>query len=235
MKNVAIVLAGGMGKRMNSDVPKQYMELDGYPVLYYTLSAFQNSFFDKIILVTRKGDEEYCRTTFVDKYNFYKVKHIIAGGEERYNSVMNGLKKVGSDCGYVYIHDGARPFVDNAIFDRMREALKTNDACIAAVAAKDTIKVVNESMEVIDTPDRKTLYQVQTPQAFELKLIVTAYARLEKDMVKFKNISITDDAMVVERYTDAKVKVVEGSYNNIKITSPEDLIVGENIIRSLVK
>lgn len=231
MKNTAIILAGGVGKRMGTNIPKQYIELCGKPVLYYTIKAFEDSFIDEIVLVTRKGDEEFCQNEIVNKFDFKKVKTIVSGGKERYHSVINGIKAAGQ-CDYIYIHDGARPFVDNDILNRMQEVLKNAKACIAAMPVKDTIKVVNKEMTVVDTPPRDSLYMIQTPQAFNSKLIQQAYNNLEEELLVNDSLPITDDAMVVERYTDEPVIIAMGSYNNIKITSPEDIQIGEEIIKN---
>lgn len=235
MINKAIILAGGTGKRMNSNVPKQYMELHGKPILYYTIKAFQESFFDEIVLVCLENDIDYCRENIVNKYNFTKVSHIVAGGKERYHSVINGIKAVG-ESDYIYIHDGARPFATNEIFQNIKNTLESNDACIAAVAVKDTIKLVDSNGTVVDTPSREMLYQVQTPQAFKASLIIEAYNKLEASINNnsLNGLKITDDAMVVEHFTDAKVVISEGSYNNIKITSPEDIDFGEAILNKLL-
>lgn len=135
-KTAAVVLAAGKGKRMNSDVPKQFMLLREKPVLYYSLQTFQDSFVDEIILVTEKGEEEYCRKEIVDKYHLTKVKHITAGGTERYFSVANGLEAVSEDCAYIFIHDGARPFVTGQIINDALENVRVHKACVGGDAGK---------------------------------------------------------------------------------------------------
>ena len=216
---------------MNSDVAKQYLPLKGRPVLFYCMNTFQKSFIDEIILVCAEDDIEYCRQEIVDKYSFDKVTHIVAGGKERYNSVYNGLLAI-EESDYVYIHDGARPFVDMDMLERVLDEVKVHKACITGVPVKDTIKVSDADGFVCDTPNRSSLYQVQTPQVFEYKLIKDAYKEVldkEKEL-REKGISITDDAMIVEAVSDVKVKIVEGSYRNIKITTPEDMIVAASFI-----
>lgn len=218
-KNTAIVLAAGQGKRMKSSVQKQYLLIKEKPVLYYTLNAFEKSpLISEIVLVTGKDEIEYCRKEIVEKYGFSKVSSIVAGGKERYHSVYEGIRAIaGTD--YVYIHDGARPFVTEEILRRADRAVQSHGACVVGMPVKDTIKRVDAENFAVETPDRRTLWQIQTPQVFEYDLIRTAYEKLMESEPE----GITDDAMVVETMTDRRVKLVEGSYRNIKITTPEDL------------
>lgn len=231
-KTVAVVLAAGQGKRMHSNVQKQYLLLQDKPVIYYALKTFQDNFIDEIILVTGKGEEAYCQKEIVEKYNFSKVKKIVAGGRERYHSVANGLKAIEGE-GYVFIHDGARPFVTEEILMRAYDAVKEYRACVVGMPVKDTIKIADENKFAEMTPNRETIWQIQTPQVFDIKLAKEAYGRLleEEEELKEKGIRITDDAMVVETLLRHPVKLVEGSYENIKITTPEDL----NIARYLIE
>ncbi len=238
MKTTAIVLSAGRGTRMNSDVAKQYLPLKGRPVLFYCMDTFQKSFIDEIILVCAEEDIDYCKEEIVDKYGFSKVSKIVPGGKERYNSVFNGLCAISDGPGkaseesYVFIHDGARPFVDMDMLERVLDEVKVHKACITGVPVKDTIKVSDADGFVCDTPNRSSLYQVQTPQVFDYKLIKDAYKEVldkEKEL-REKGVSITDDAMIVEAVSDIKVKIVEGSYRNIKITTPEDMIVAASFI-----
>lgn len=222
MKNTAIILAAGKGKRMQSDVPKQYLLLEGHPVLFYSIRAFEESFIDEIILVTGKDEIEYCRQEIVDKYGFQKVKKIVAGGKERYHSVYEGLKAI-EHADYVYIHDGARPFVTNEILERVRKEVEKHKACVVGMPVKDTIKIAGEGNLVKDTPDRKNVWQIQTPQTFSYALVKEAYDKL----MKKEDDGITDDAMVVEKMLQHPIRLVEGSYENIKITTPEDLRIGK--------
>lgn len=228
---VAIVLAAGSGKRMHSDIPKQYMMLSGKPVLYYSLKAFDDSPIDEIVLVTAEKDIDYCRKEIVEKYGIQKVAHIVAGGTERYHSVWNGICRI-DGCDYLFIHDGARPFLTQDMIERVIDCVRQYEACVAAMPVKDTIKQVSEEMEVIATPRRDRLYQIQTPQAFSFELIRRAYEKLinnEEDVIK-KGIVITDDSMVVETLMQHKVRIAEGSYDNIKITTPEDILAAESLL-----
>ena len=218
----AIVLAAGKGSRMNSDIPKQYMKINGREVLYYSLKVFEDSLVDDIILVVGKEDIDFCRNNIVEKYNINKVVNIVAGGEERYWSVKNGLNTaVGAD--YVLVHDGARPCIDIGMVHRLMKEVLVSNACTVGVPAKDTIKIVDSNNYGIDTPDRKTLWQVQTPQCFLYDELLAAYDEMEKTNCN----NITDDTMIVERFLDRKSKLIMGDYKNIKITTPEDILVAD--------
>lgn len=241
-KRTAIVLSAGSGKRMNSDTKKQYLLINEKPVIYYSLKAFQDScIIDDIILVASADDLAYVKEEIVDKYCFKKVTHITAGGKERYNSVYNGLMQC-KDSEYVFIHDGARPFINEEILKRAMSELEKHGSAVVGMPVKDTIKVVNAELEVVDTPNRKNVWQVQTPQCFKSNIVIPAYERLIEEetsgQLLKRGIQVTDDAMVVETFGDEesgkiiKVKLVEGSYENIKITTPEDLGIAELFVRT---
>lgn len=219
-KYAAIVLAAGSGKRMNSQVHKQYLIIQDRPVLYYSLKAFEDSAVDEIVLVVGKGEEKFCRKEIVDKYGISKVKAIVEGGKERYHSVFEGLKQT-SDADYVLIHDGARPFVNQDIVRRCMQEVQKYQACVVGMPVKDTIKIADEEGYAKQTPDRKNVWMIQTPQTFSYALIYEAY----EEMLKTEDTAITDDAMVLERIKGKKSKLIEGSYRNIKITTPEDLLI----------
>lgn len=225
-KCTAIVLAAGQGKRMGTKVQKQYLEIEGKPVLYYSLKAFEDSLvIDEIVLVVGENQKEYCEKEIVSKYGITKVKEIVQGGAERYNSVWNGLQEV--EEGYIFIHDGARPFVNEEILQRVYAEVLAEKACVVGMPVKDTIKIANAEGYADTTPDRNLLWQIQTPQVFETSLVKKAYKKLmEQD-----NIKVTDDAMVVEQMLGNKVKLVIGSYENIKITTPEDLKIAEIFLK----
>lgn len=235
-RNAAIVLAAGKGKRMNADRPKQYLLLDGKPILYYSLKAMEDSFIDRIILVTAAEDMEYCRKEIVEKYKLRKVASITAGGKERYHSVWNGICQV-KECDYLFIHDGARPFLTQDILDDAYRCVKKYDACVAAVSVKDTIKQVDGSGRVTHTPRRDELYQMQTPQTFRFSLIKEAYEGLirQEEELKKNGIAITDDAMAVETVTSHEVRISKGAYTNIKITTPEDIWTAESLLKYIEK
>ena len=231
-KTTAIVLAAGQGKRMHSDVSKQYLLLRERPLLYYSLKVFQESFVDEIILVVGQNEESYCRREIVEKFHITKVKKIVEGGRERYHSVANGLRKAEGE-GYVFIHDGARPFLTEDILERAYESVQKYNACVVGMPVKDTIKIADEKGFAQTTPNRELIWQVQTPQVFEMKLAKNAYEELliKEEELKARGIQITDDAMVVETLLHHPVKLVEGSYENIKITTPEDLKVADSFLK----
>nr|WP_212382129.1 2-C-methyl-D-erythritol 4-phosphate cytidylyltransferase [Alkaliphilus sp. B6464] len=227
LKTSAIIVAAGKGRRMGREYNKQYILLGNKPIVAHTIEVFEDSsLIDEIILVVGKGEVDLIKQIIIDKYNFKKVISIVEGGDRRQDSVYNGLRAIGNNCNIVLIHDGARPFITDSIIEEGIDVANKTGACIAAVPVKDTIKVSNESMDVVNTPNRETLWAVQTPQVFKYQLVMDAYEKLQNS-----NIEATDDAMIIERlgYT---VKIIKGSYENIKITTPEDLILGEGILKN---
>ncbi len=235
VKSTAIVLAAGQGKRMNSSVQKQYLLLKDRPVIYYSLKAFEESEVTDIVLVTGESEIDYCQREIVERYGISKGRWVTAGGSERDHSVANGLSAICWECGYVFIHDGARPLIDADIIGRAFDAVRESAACIVGMPVKDTIKLSDENGYVGSTPDRSRVWQVQTPQAFEYGLITKAYKKLIADekALEVENIAITDDAMAVEHFGGVPVKLVEGSYKNIKITTPEDLKIAEALLEKM--
>lgn len=230
-KTAGIILAAGRGSRMKSEVQKQYLPLGGRPVLFYALQTFQDSFLDEIILVTGVGEGEYCRREIVEKYGFDKVSRITEGGAQRYHSVFSGLLALQA-CDYVFIHDGARPFVTREMLERALRVVRAEKACILGMPVKDTIKLADEQGFAAATPRRDRVWMVQTPQVFSFPLVRDAYAAFleqEQDLLQ-AGIGMTDDAMVVEHFTDTRVRLLEGSYDNIKITTPEDMVIAERIL-----
>ena len=237
-KCTAIVLAAGQGKRMGTSVQKQYIELYDKPVIYYTLNAFEQSeIIDRVILVVGADQEAYVQKEIVDKYGLGKVCRIVAGGEERYDSVWRGLcalreieENILSEekTSYVFIHDGARPFITEEMLERGLEGTRKTGACVLGMPSKDTVKLADKNAFVESTPERNYVWTVQTPQIFLYSLIKTAH-----DKIRRKDMSnITDDAMVIEQETGVKVALAKGSYQNIKITTPEDLWIAEAFLRS---
>lgn len=222
-----VILAGGSGKRMNSDIPKQYIDLGGKPVLYYSLYEFSESNVDKIIIVAGENDIDYVKTHIVDKYGIKKVENVIAGGKERYNSVYNSLKAI-CETDYVLIHDGARPFIKREIINAMIDDVKNNKASIAAVPVKDTIKMTDGNNNIVSTIPRKNLWRIQTPQAFDYKMLFAAY---EKVFMNNAQENITDDSMIWEYvYKNIPVKIFVSDYNNFKITTSEDMIYAKALM-----
>lgn len=247
----AIVLAAGSGRRMKSDVPKQYMPLGGRPLIWYALHAVEeSSVIDDCILVACQEDilNGYVREQIVERYGFHKVTSIVPGGAERYDSVYSALRMLADEKmseiteergtsggdGYVFIHDGARPFLTEDILRRCLAEVERTGACVAGMPVKDTIKIADGKGYAARTPDRALLWQIQTPQVFETALITQAYERLmrEKDRLADAGIQITDDAGVVETLMERPVKLVEGSYRNIKVTTPEDIAMAEAFLNS---
>ena len=220
----AVVVAAGKGRRMKSDIDKQFIELKGRSIVERTVEKFEKcSVIDEIVLVT--GAEHVDELDEMKtKCGWQKVSKVICGGKERQHSVYNGLCALRNDTDIVLIHDGVRPFIKNEEIELMAEMASEKKACVLAARVKDTIKVCDENGKVISTPDRSTLWAMQTPQAFEYSLIKEAYEKLEEgDMV-------TDDASVAEK-AGIDVFIVEGGYDNIKITTPEDLYIAEAILK----
>ena len=219
----AIILAGGKGKRMGANVSKQYIQINGKPILYYTLKRFSNcKDIDRIILVLPNDEIDYCKEEVLDKYSL-KVDLIVEGGKERQDSVNNALEQI-IDDEIVLIHDGARPFVSQRIIDEGIKYARLYGASAPGVMPKDTIKIKNDENFSLSTPDRNTLVAIQTPQVFKLNIIKDCHRK-----VKEENLKVTDDTMVVELYGN-KVYLYEGDYTNIKVTTPEDLILAEKLI-----
>ena len=231
MKNTAIVLAAGKGSRMKSDIKKQYMLLLDRPVLCYSLDVFENSpRIDEIVLVCGAGEEEWCRQEIVEAYHYKKIKAVVAGGKERYHSVYEGLKAADIESGTVLIHDGARPLIDGMMICRLLDEVIKCHACVAAVPVKDTIKIGGADGYVEETLPRDRLWMIQTPQVFDYRMIFEAYRKVIQ--IEDPEVKITDDAMILEYTGGPRVKLVEGSYENIKITTQEDLLVAGVFIKN---
>ena len=230
MKNSVIIVAAGSGKRMKSTIAKQYIELKGRTILSYTVETFEKSDnIDEIILVTSQEAIDFVTKNIVNKYQFTKVNAVVAGGAERQDSVYNGLKKVSKDTDVVLIHDGVRPFVNDSYITKLESIAMEFGACVLGAPVKDTIKICDSEGYIVDTPNRSTLWLAQTPQCFKYDVIINAYEKAYKE-----GYTGTDDSVLVEK-TGVKVKMVEGDYNNIKITTPEDLYIGEVILENLLK
>ena len=226
----AVVLAAGQGKRMHTSVAKQFLELKGRPLITYALSTFQKSPVHEIVLVTGSEYLDYCQKEIVEAYGFTKVKAVVAGGRERYHSVYEGLKALDRLGGVdsVLIHDGARPLVRETIIRRSIDGVREFKACVAGMPVKDTIKICDADGFGAGTPDRSSLRQIQTPQSFSFPLILDAYRRILSRPEGQEG--ITDDAMVIESMTDCRVKLIQGDYQNIKVTTPEDILIAEALL-----
>ncbi len=219
--NIAILLAAGSGKRMKSDIPKQFLEIEGKMIFKHSLDVFERSaVIDGVVVVTDKDHVPFVED---ETKEYAKVKAVIEGVAERYLSVIRGLLYIEENltCDIVMIHDAARPYIDEEMLARLKEDTEKYGACIAAVPVKDTIKIADNDGFIKETPARETLYAAQTPQSFKFSLVLDAYKKLvEKYLNEAK---VTDDAQVVEMMTGSKVKLTLGSYSNNKITVPEDL------------
>ena len=223
--NTAIILAAGRGTRMKSEMNKQYLVLKGKPIIVHTLRVFQDSpFIDEIILVVNKNEREICQTKILDKYQYSKITKVIHGGDERQKSVLNGLMEIEENTEIVLIHDGARPLVTQDMIQRCVEGAKIFGAVSVGVPIKETIKIMTKDKFVSYTPIREDVWITQTPQAFKIDIIKNAH-----ELAIEREIFGTDDAMLVE-HMGHKVKMVEGDYENLKITTPEDLITAEAIL-----
>ena len=223
--NGVIIVAAGTGSRMKKDINKQFIKLDNKEIIAYTIDKFYiNNEIDDIVVVIKKDEEDYFKENILEKYNFKNIK-IAYGGEERQDSVYNGIQKLDKNCEVVLVHDGARPFVTEEIINNSIQEAKKHNAVVVGVKVKDTIKVVGEEGNIVDTPNRKYLWSVQTPQVFKYDIITKAYVNAYNE-----NYYGTDDAMLVEQI-GYDVKMIEGSYDNIKITTQEDLNFGEQILR----
>ena len=205
-----VLLSAGAGKRMNQEVPKQYLLIDGKPVLYYSLQAFEkNNRVKEIVIVTSENDRDMVRKEIVEAYGFRKVKVIVAGGVERYHSVYNGIQAL-EEVEYVMIHDGARPLVNQEMIIRLQECVVGGNACVPAVPCKDTIRTVNEEGFAVDTPDRAKLWSIQTPQTFNFDEFKIAFEGCMRREQAGETLTITDDARVWEMQYSTPVKIVEG-------------------------
>ncbi|HPG30087.1 MAG TPA: 2-C-methyl-D-erythritol 4-phosphate cytidylyltransferase [bacterium] len=224
-KSAIIITAGGSGLRMNAKIKKQYIEICGYPILYYALKSFSEIGFQENILVVPKNDFNYVKTNIINKFGFENFI-LTSGGASRHHSVYNGLKKI-RDSKYVLIHDGVRPLTEKKIIiDVLTGLFKKNiQGIIPAVKLKDTIKQVKNGA-IVSTLNREELVAVQTPQGFNFKILFDCYKKSLKFLDKF-----TDDASILERY-GYEVKTVEGDYSNIKITTNDDIFFAEHLLRS---
>ncbi|MDR0948490.1 MAG: 2-C-methyl-D-erythritol 4-phosphate cytidylyltransferase [Lachnospiraceae bacterium] len=233
-KNIGIVLAAGSGTRMKTTTKKQYLMLAGEPLVCYSLNAMnQSDLIDEIILVVAKGDVKRCQEEYIKPYGFHKVRAIVEGGSTRYFSVREALRTIEHDEGYLFIHDGARPFLETDLIDTLYHEVVEYGAVTAAVPAQDTIKIADVNGLSLETPNRNSLWMIQTPQVFATSLLQKAYGKLETFLkqTNAETFEITDDAMIVERLMGKAVKMVHASYRNMKITTPEDLFIAETLLQ----
>jgi len=228
-KTAAIIPAAGTGSRMNSGISKQYIIIDQIPVLARTLKVFnENKYIDEIILIINENDIEFCQENIINKYNISKIKKIVPGGSERQDSCASGVKSLSKDIVYVLIHDGARPFLTDDIIGSTLKSVKEYGVCCTCIPVKDTIKVVDDEANIIDTPPRRSLYAAQTPQGFKCDILKNIYAKAE-----YEKYTATDDVQIAEHYGYVP-HMVKGSYENIKITTKEDLYMAEGILKGRI-
>lgn len=246
MSIYAIVAAGGSGSRMGSDIPKQYLTVRDKPLLYYTLKAFEHSCVDGVSVAVSRDWMQYVVSDIVDKYRLNKVIRVCEGGAERHVSVyhaLDDLSDIVAEDDIVLIQDGARPFVTAELVEKVASGVREYGAAIAAVPVKDTIKISDDAGFVKETTVRANTWQIQTPQGFYYGELLEAYRRLfAEDAYSVGGkipvtddahggsgkIPVTDDAMVYERaFPEKKVKLIEAFYENIKITTAEDLEVAK--------
>jgi 2-C-methyl-D-erythritol 4-phosphate cytidylyltransferase len=226
-KTVAVIPAAGAGVRMGTDLAKQFLDFDGRPLLSVTLEGFQACrAIDGVIVVVPSGSVAHCRETIIDPYGLTKVKKVIEGGARRQDSVRSGIEASGDDCELVVIHDGVRPCVDPDLIERAVAAARKDRAVITALPAKETVKEVDEDNRVLKTHDRRRIWLVQTPQVFLRKDLLTAHYRALEEGWE----AMTDDALLMERM-GIPVRVIEGTEDNIKVTTPHDLELAKYLLK----
>lgn len=220
-----IIVAGGKGTRMKTTTPKQFLPLLGLPVLFHTIQAFYEYSDDIQLILVLPEDDVSTWKSLVEEYKFSKPVAIAIGGDSRFQSVKNGLQKITSENGLVAIHDGVRPLVSKDIIGASFRLAAVHQSAVASVRLKESIRKVDQ--DTTRALDRSKYRMVQTPQTFDLSLIKSAYNIREED-------DLTDDASVLER-SGHKISLFEGSYSNIKITTPEDLVIAEAILSNVKK
>lgn len=224
-RNLALIVASGLGTRINAELPKQFMEISGRPILAFTMDCFERcNIIDEIVLVVPEDYLAYTSTAIVDRYGYKKVRKITCGGETRQESVLAGLTACPRVTDAVAIHDGVRPFVRNTLIKQLFQVVERTGAVIPAVGAKETLKLVNED-KIVSTLPREKICISQTPQVFNYTKIFDIHKKAAE-----AEYEATDDAMLAEQY-GMEVMVVPGYYDNIKITTPEDIVLAEEIMR----
>jgi 2-C-methyl-D-erythritol 4-phosphate cytidylyltransferase len=227
MKTSVIITAGGIGKRMGARLPKQYLEVAGKPIIVHTIERFVDvEAICQIIVTVPPGDETSFAADILSPFALNEMVTVVAGSVQRQDSVANGLAAVADSVEIVLIHDGVRPFIKRDIIEHSIECARDNGACVVAMPLKETVKRVGSDGRVEETVDRSVLWGAQTPQVFKYDIIRDAF-----DKAKREGFYGTDDTMLVERL-GLTVRVVEGDYNNIKITTTEDLAIAEAIAKT---
>lgn len=222
---VALVPAGGRGQRMGSSIPKQFLELGGLPILVHSLRVLQaSSRITDIIVAVPESDRDYCQTEIIERYQFSKVVQVVPGGEQRQDSVRHALNAAGREHSLILVHDAVRPFLTAEMIEAVLDRAAEVGAALIALPMRDTVKRVGPAHQVKETVDREGLWLAQTPQAFRATLLHQVHEKAQ-----LEGVQVTDDAQLME-YFGYPVSVVEGSGENIKMTRPEDLIIGEAIL-----
>ena len=224
-KVCTLIPAAGKGSRMAHSVKKPYLEVAQKPILAHTIQRFeQNSAVDAIFVIVDQADFSECHATVLQPYAFTKVQKLVGGGETRQMSVYNGIRALSADVDFVIVHDGVRPFVTDEVIFACLAAADECGAAVAAVPVKDTIKIANTDRFIVETLAREQLWAVQTPQVFRKSLLEEAHQAAEA-----RQLTATDDASLVEQL-GFPVKLVKGSYANVKITTPVDLQIAEVLL-----
>lgn len=226
IKSDAIIVSAGKGQRLRAGMKKQFLSLGGKPILSHTLVPFERCpLIRSILVVVGEEDLEYCLREVIEPYHYQKVLKIIPGGKRRQDSVKKGVEALPEDTEIIVVHDGVRPFVTPEMIEASIQEATHSGAAVVAVPVKDTIKMANSDGFVLQTLERSSLWQVQTPQAFQATLLRKAYSNSS-----LEEISVPDDATLVERL-GIKVRLLPGSYSNIKITTQEDLMLAQLILQ----
>jgi len=224
--NVALIPAAGVGKRIGGEIPKQFLALHDKPILALTLEKFQASPAIHEIIVAAPQEFHASVREIAEKHSITKLTQVVVGGEQRQHSVWNALKAAPKDAEIVIVHDAVRPFIAASDIQKVVDSAKKHGAAILAVRVKDTIKLSDEQEFVLNTLDREYLWSVQTPQAFKRDILFGAMQQAMEE-----HFTGTDEASVVENY-GVDVKIIEGSYTNIKITTKEDLVFADAIMKA---
>lgn len=229
MKNLhttVVIVAGGQGTRMNNNINKQFIKINNKEILAYTINAFHDLEEISDIIIVIEKNSYYLLNELRENNDWYKITKVVEGGENRQESVWNGLEKINDETEIVVIHDGARPFITADIIKKSIDTACDMGACGVGVPVKDTLKICDENNNIVSTPNRESFWQIQTPQTFRKDTIINAHRKAIEN-----NYVATDDTALIE-YIGGNVKIIMGDYNNIKITTSEDLFLCDTILQS---
>jgi 2-C-methyl-D-erythritol 4-phosphate cytidylyltransferase len=223
----ALIVAAGKGRRMGSPRAKAFLTLNGIPILVHAIRPFEASNrIQSLYVVLQREDIQLWQNEILSKFPLKKTKPPVAGGSRRQDSVRSGLEAISEDIDTILIHDGVRPFVDETVLDQLLDTMEEALAAVVAVPAKETLKIVSSTGQVRETLARERIWTTQTPQAFDFHTLIQAHHKALQD-----DVQATDDSTLVERM-GIPVIVVRGSYTNIKVTTPEDLIVARALLET---